>query len=290
MWLMLALGAAFFDSSADVIKKITLNRKTNEFVLLWLVFIISSLLLIPIAHFFPKGEKIDNEFFGLLALSGLLKFFSNIFYIKALKKSEISLVLPIINFTPLFLLITSPLMLGEKYSWWGLFGVIIIVFGSYLLKIDSREKNWLAPIIALFSDRGVQLMLLVSLIWGIISNIDKMGVKASSSLTWVWAECIFMSIVFAPIAISKLLKGKEQIAKKDYIFLFFISLFSVLSGLSQMTALGYNKVPYVISAKRTNVIMSVLWGGWLFKEKDIGYKIIGSLIMLIGVIIIVFAK
>jgi uncharacterized membrane protein len=42
----------------------------------------------------------------------------------------------------------------------------------------------------------------------------------------------------------------------------------------------------VISIKRTSVIMSVLFGHFLFKEKDVRERLAGAGVMLVGVIVI----
>jgi uncharacterized membrane protein len=46
-------------------------------------------------------------------------------------------------------------------------------------------------------------------------------------------------------------------------------------------------VAYVIAIKRTNGMMSVLFGHFFFKEKNIKEKLLGSAIMLAGVLLII---
>jgi len=45
-------------------------------------------------------------------------------------------------------------------------------------------------------------------------------------------------------------------------------------------------VPYVVSIKRTSILISVLMGGLIFKEKQLGKRLLAVLIMLAGVILI----
>jgi len=53
-----------------------------------------------------------------------------------------------------------------------------------------------------------------------------------------------------------------------------------------MTAINMTLVAYVISIKRTSVIMSVFWGYLIFKEKGLKERLFGSFLMIIGVVLI----
>jgi len=53
-----------------------------------------------------------------------------------------------------------------------------------------------------------------------------------------------------------------------------------------MNAINLALVAYVIAIKRTSVIMSVIFGWLIFKEKGIKERAAGSIIMLLGVFII----
>ena len=56
-----------------------------------------------------------------------------------------------------------------------------------------------------------------------------------------------------------------------------------------MTAISLTLVTYVIAIKRTSVIMSVLWGAIIFKEKGIKERLVGAVIMVLGVVLIVLS-
>ena len=65
-----------------------------------------------------------------------------------------------------------------------------------------------------------------------------------------------------------------------------MGLFSGLGMVSQMTALQLALVSYVISIKRTSAIISVCWGHWIFKEKGFKERLWGTVLMVIGVLLI----
>ncbi len=49
-------------------------------------------------------------------------------------------------------------------------------------------------------------------------------------------------------------------------------------------------VGYALSLFQLSIIISVIFGYQFFKEKDIGKKIIGSLIMIVGSVLIILLK
>ena len=102
-------------------------------------------------------------------------FSPRIFYMKAIKASDLSITVPMLTFSPLFLLITSPLTLGEFPNLFGLFGILFIVAGSYMLNIKQRKEGWLVPFKALLSQNGPKFMLIVAFLWSISANFDKIG-------------------------------------------------------------------------------------------------------------------
>lgn len=61
---------------------------------------------------------------------------------------------------------------------------------------------------------------------------------------------------------------------------------SGLSSIAQMTALTYTLVVYVISIKRSGILLSVLAGHFIYGEENIKERISGALIILLGLVLI----
>lgn len=289
VWPIFALLTAFFESLKDVFSKIVL--KTNgidEYATAWSLRFFSLFLLLPLL-FFIKIPHLNNQFWMALIFGGSLNILTIILYMKAIKASDISLTIPMVAFTPLFLLITSPVIVHEFPSISGLIGIILIILGSYILNLKERHGGHLAPLKALIKENGPRLMLVVAFIWSITSNIDKIGVKNSSPVFWVIANSIFWATVLCPIMLLKSKKAVRNIPA-NLKTLIPIGIFAGLGGIAQMTAINLALVAYVISIKRTSAIISVLLGYFIFKEKNIKERLIGAIIMIIGVLFITLVK
>ncbi|MBN2332996.1 MAG: EamA family transporter [Deltaproteobacteria bacterium] len=282
LWFILAVLTALAAALKDVFSKIAVTT-ANPYLVAWawsagaLPFLLPLLLVIDLP---PLGPR----FWPALFAGGLLHIGATILYIKALKASDLSLTIPMITLTPLFLLVTSPLMLGELPSAASMTGIILIVVGSYLLNIHEYHKGFLEPFRALVREPGPRLMLGVALIWSVTANIDKIGITGSSPLAWVIAVDSFVAV--APIVWLLSPAAERRLSTMRIRKLAPIGLSAALVLILQMHAIQLTLVPYVIAIKRTSVLFSILFGLLVFGEKRIRERLLGAAIMVVGVVII----
>src|ERR1700756_1981288 len=111
VWFILSVLTAFFESMKDISSKRSL-RNIDEYIVSLSLTLFALPFLIPFL-FFIKIPHIGNQFWTALFLGGGLNVIATILYMKAIKYSDLSITVPMVAFTPLFLLVTSPLMLNE---------------------------------------------------------------------------------------------------------------------------------------------------------------------------------
>ncbi len=280
LWLLFALLTALFESLKDIFSKKSL-KGTDEFVVAWalpcfaLPFLIPALIVTGVPHL---GSR-----FWLALLSGTsLYAVTLILYMRAIKISDLSITVPMLTFTPLFMLLTSPLLVCEFPDWTGIIGILLIVTGSYLLNIGEKGVHgYFAPFKALVRDDGARLMLLVAFIWSITANIDKIGLQNSSPLFWVIAVDTVTAILLLPLGILK-----REAIYTNIRGLLSIGLFGGLTAIAQMTAISLTLVAYVIAVKRTSAIIGVLSGHLVFNERGLRERLSGAIVMVAGVLFI----
>ncbi len=283
MWLIFALLTAFSEALKDVFSKLSL--KTSNPIMLALALRMYALpFLLPLL-FFIEIPDLGQKFFYALIAGGVMNIFITIIYMKAIQHSDLSVSVPMVTFTPLFLLLTSPIIVGEFPDTTGVIGVIAIVAGSYFLQFNSRKYGFFAPFKALIKDKGPRLMLLVAFLWSITANIDKVGIMNSSPVFWVISVSTFLFIGTIPVVLFSKIKEKnfKLLLNKKF---FLVGLFTAATLIFQMTAIEMTLVAYVISIKRTSALMVVVFGVMFFKEKGGKHRIIGVMIMLAGVMLI----
>jgi drug/metabolite transporter (DMT)-like permease len=285
-WVLLSLIAAFTLATSDALTKKVLSFH-NEYIVAWLRLAFSLPLLLIIFFLIPVPE-IDKQFYTAFSLSLPLELFSIILYIKALRISPLSLTLPFLALTPVFLIFISYIIVGEKVSLAGAIGIFFIAAGSYTLNISTIKKGIFEPLRAITKEKGSVLMIGVALIYSITSSLSKIAIKHSSPLFFGTTYFAALAIFFAPIALYK--HKDAKIKSKTILSVILPGIFYSLMVVSHMIAISLAKVAYVISVKRMSLIIGVLYGYLFFKEKNIGERFIGALLMFIGFMLVVAAS
>lgn len=283
LWFFLSLSAAISSATKNLFSKRSL-RRVDEYVVAWSLRAFALPFLLPFLFFF-KVSSIDSMFWHALLASGSLNVLASILFMKALKVSPLSLSIPMITFTPLFLLLTSPIIVGEFPSVVGAVGILLIVFGAYLLNLHEVQEGFIQPFKALLRERGPVWMLCVAFIWSITANLDKIAIQHSSPFFYGFMINLFLFIAFIPIVLVRSRKSLGKVSSNVRI-LFLVGLFSALTLIFQFYAIDLSIVPYVISIKRMGAIFSTLYGFLFLGEKRMKERLLAVLTMLFGALLI----
>ena len=281
--LILALFAALAQSSVDVLSKKNLKDTDPEIIAFSIFFF--ALPFLAISLIFSGIPEIKNEFMLPLVLSSSLNILAIVMFSHSLKISEISVSIPMLSFSPVFLLLTSPIIIGEFPSIIGIFGIILIVLGTYFLNFDKKNPSFLTPFLILAKSKGPALMLIVAIIWSISPNFDKIGIINSSPNFYAFALFSFVSCGMTIIIFFKS-KNNFGLIKNNMKKLFPIGFFGALTAIFQTYAYDQEIVPYVVSIKRISILFSSISGLTLLKEEKIKQRIPGITLMIIGVFLI----
>jgi len=287
-WVFLALISAFTLATSDALTKKALAQ-TNEYLVTWFRLLFSIPLLLLFWIFVPV-PKLDMQFYKAFAFALPLEIIALVLYIKALRISPLSLTLPFLSLTPVFLILSSNLILGERVSFQGSIGIIFITAGGYTLNLHELRRGIFEPFKAITREKGSILMIGVALIYSITSSLGKMAIEHSSALFFGITYFIAVTVIFAPIALwMGRTEKKIFISEKQFKGLMLPGIFYSIMIISHMVAISLTKVAYMISVKRTSLMIGIIYGYLLFKEKNIRERISGAVLMFIGFVMIVTA-
>lgn len=262
------------------------------------------LLLISWIHGFPA---IGDDFAGALIASSALGIFAILLSFAALKHTDISLAVPMISFTPFFLILTAFLLLHELPSPLGIAGIVTIVAGSYVLNLSSSHKKLADPFRAIVTNRGVVFMLIVSLIYAVAINFDRIIVANSDPVFGSSIACLVLGLSFVVISVATRLRDRKSskslseqggpqkrgVAPETAPVLHYAGPFALLGVLLSVAAVSINSaytlqiVPYVIAIKRMSIIITVLYGAFVFREDEVVRRVAGAALMVAGAVLIV---
>ncbi len=283
MWLPLSLSTAFLLATADALtKKFFGDLSAYEMGLARLFF---SLPFLVGAYFFIGPASPDRTFWICIAAGLPLEAAAFFSYMKALKASPLSLSLPFLAFSPLFMIVTGRIVLGERIGAAGCAGIALIVAGSYLLNLSQASVGPLAPFKAVLKEPGSRYMLFAAFLYSFTSVIGKKAIEHSSPLFFsavyfTLFACIMLALY--PLFPGTRIQNIYSRAGRG----FAVGISYALMVFSHTMAISMVQAAYMISIKRLSLIFGVLYGAILFKEQKIGERMLGACVMLAGAIVI----
>ncbi|HIG96578.1 TPA: EamA family transporter [Candidatus Woesearchaeota archaeon] len=285
-WFILALLAAIFHAILNGCVKHYL-RQYHRYVLAGGV-ILSGGLLLMLASGIQGFPRIQEGFWvwAIVCIIGVS--IANIYYYKALDVGELSLVIPMLAFTPVFMLLTSMLMLNEFPATKGLIGILLVVGGSYVINFE-KSRQWLLPFQKFYTNKGIRYMFIVATVYSVTGNIDKI-LTLKSNASFAGGLVKLSSGLFLVCWMCTQKQGvKEMIKPRLWLIALGIGVFSALVTYVQFTANTLTLVPYVISVKRLSILFSILIGYFFFQERQFGQRFLGGALMVIGTYLILMA-
>ena len=278
-WIIPALFTALFSASQDAwVKHHFSMRSTYEMMAYPMVY---SLPLFCLTLPFVAVPEIDRVFLVYVTLSIPVNGVGLLLHMRAIQISPLSLTLPYLAFTPVFIFFTGFVILGEIPTGWGVLGVCIIVTGSYVLNIDPKVLSPLAPLKAFGREKGSKVMLLVALIYSLGAVAGKMAILHSSVMFFTVSFFVSLNICFITgmLFLGKVhLRGLLHSPVKGMISGGLLFAHAVCHGW----AISLTQTVYMIAVKRMSILFGIIYGGLFFRERHLHYRLIGAGLMVAG--------
>src|SRR3989338_7436591 len=132
IWLIFALGSAAMTSLLQVVsKEAILDQKYSKVGIKFVSVLISSAILFVVSYFFIGLPDIDPRFWPAVLITGILNIVSALVFLRPYEVGEFSSVYSMSLITPIFLLATSFILLGETPSFLGIIGVLLTIVGLW---------------------------------------------------------------------------------------------------------------------------------------------------------------
>ncbi|MFW6233721.1 MAG: EamA family transporter, partial [Nanoarchaeota archaeon] len=220
----------------------------------------------------------------------VLLFFAVIALMKTFKHKEISQVVPLKNLSIITIALFGFLFLGEVASIYAYLGITLILIGTYFVEMNPSLEHPLKPI-HLFKDKYSSLIILYLILIGFVAILDKTIVQVIDPYTFLFFTFLFLMIIswIMQIIFYKAIKNFKHTLKNSIGLFFFAGLFTIISDLFYLKAIEMPLVMITLAVplKRTATLLTTIMGGKMFKEKHLLIRIVGCIIMIIGVTLII---
>ena len=229
---------------------------------------------------------LDAVYWWCLLISLPLNAVSFLLYMQAIKISPLSLTVPYLAFTPMFMIITGAVVLSEISNRWGIIGILTTCVGGYVLNLEPARPNFRDPLMAVFREKGSWMMLIVAFLFSFAAVVGKQGILHSSPLyfTLTFFVAFNLTILLFLLVLSKIsLQTYTAQPGKGLVAGILLFLQAVCHGY----AISLTQAAYMISIKRLSILFDVIFGAVVFKEHNIGFRLAGAALMLIGAVLII---
>ncbi len=287
MWFLLALVAALCQVLRNTVMK-RLGHSLDEYINVWGRFT----FLLPFAALFVfmKGVPVIKPGFALACVAfGASQTISTLALSKALKLAEISMVTALWKVSLLVLLGLGYVTLKEAPTLLGIAGVLLSMSGVYLLNVSRAHLSPWAPLVVLFTDRGLRYTLLAALFFAPSVVTIKWAILLSDPYMGTLGGYIAASLMVTPLVLVTSRRHFAQVPRQWKAF-FGLGLFAALTTVSQGTAYLLTLSSYVEAVKQVEILFAMGIGVLAFGERQRVREIApGAVVMLAGVVLLSLA-
>lgn len=281
IWVLTALAAAVLSSAKSTVQKL-LTEDYNSVEIGYIAGILGVFFLAPVGvwGYIHGGLPRSVAILGVIG-SGLGNVIGVYLYLEALRIEDISVVSPFRRTTPVIVAVLEPLLLGISYSASILVGALFTVMGGYVVMVDGR--NFLSPFKR--PGRGVMLALSIAFLYAGVAIAERYVLQEMNSLLFTFLVWVVIAAGYSTLMRKNGHVIDRQVFRQPVIVL--IGLAASLGSIAIFYSLSLASASQVITVKQSVVIFNVLIGGFLFSEKNIIRKLLGSILILAGIVLVI---
>src|SRR5512137_2115646 len=263
------------------------KRSRDKTVFIWWMFIASGLLInlaVPFAGPFPP---LTVHLLGLVVAGGACFVLYHLFNGRAYRSGDLSLTYPLSQSSMLWVPLWGALLLGERFSLLGLFGIVLIVAGAWCVQL--RALAWREAVRPLRSlgDPAVIAALAAGFIYSVGSIIDKTGVTTYDPFHFTYLLVICMFLLMSLNLARPRYRGRIMAEWRHSRHLILLSG-PVMMGSFMTFRYGLKLAPvsYAVPARQVSILVGVLIGSLFLGEACGKIRFTAALLILVGVALI----
>jgi transporter family protein len=289
LWFYTALGSALLFSVLGIIAKKLMNQ-TSTLVYTTLYSLLATIFYIPFFLYFlaTKSFSANPIAATALAASGVMNILAFLAFNTSIKEGEISKVMPFTRLTPIFTAIIGFLALGESLSSQLLTGIFLVTVGSYIV-VRKQHDNILGPFRNLLTHDAPKIAVLASIFYGFASVIDRFATQQIQPEFYTLFIYIIMTSGFLIYIQHRETDGfkKMKAQLRDQKILYIITgICAAAASFLIFKAFSLAPASRVIPVLQIQVFITVIGGFLFFNEKNLAMKLIGSTILISGVVLV----
>ena len=275
MWIALVCVYGILKGFRDIIKKKALEKNSAMEVLFFYTFI-SFLFVLPETK---DAFGMDFHYVGFIMIKSAIIFAAWICSFKAIKQLPIGFYGIMDMSRVIFATALGALVLGEVLTGHKIAGMTLVLIG--LLFVNLGPKN------ALERTKPVYIILvLISCLCNAVSELlDKMLMQSISSSQLQFWYLFFLVVMYLGYMLVKREKISWRTLYKNY-WIIILSILFVIGDKALFIACSYENSTVVAMTliKQCSVLITIIGGRIVFKEKRTLYKLMCAAVIIAGIV------
>lgn len=284
MWILFAVGSAFFAGATSVLAKAGIKSVSSNFATAFRtgVVLIFSWLMVFVVGCQNAVSTITPRALVFLALSGAATGLSWLCYFKALSIGNLSKVVAVDKSSTFLTILLALIFFHEPFHWLTGLGIAVMIAGTALMleKGDAKkgERGWL------FYAAGSAVFAALQSILG------KVGVQDMDS-TLATALRTVVVLVFAwAIVLGKKEGGDwKKMTRRDAVLLVLSGITTGASWLCYYRALQTGRASVVVPIDKCSMLFAVALSAIFLKEKQTRRSLLALALVVAGTFMIALA-
>ena len=272
----LLLAAAVLHTTWNLL----LKQAGEKYMATWWGAAIGSIVFLPVMFYIGVPVR---TVWPILFVSSLFEIGYYIVLAEAYKDSDFSLVYPMGRGTaPALIAVWAAIFLGERFTFGGVTGIVVIIAGLLIVGGSSLFQTHARPHL-----RGILLALLLALLISIYSTLDGIAVKQTAALPYVILLFLCVPIFTAPLIFRQY--GWSKLKDDLWTHPWQLAAIGILTiGAYSLALWAYSIAPlgYAGAVREVSVVMAAFAGWQFLGEKLGGLRVIGAVIIFIGILVI----
>lgn len=284
MWILFAVGSAFFAGATSVLAKAGIKSVSSDFATAFRtgVVLIFSWLMVFVVGCQNAVSTITPRALVFLALSGAATGLSWLCYFKALSIGNLSKVVAVDKSSTFLTILLALIFFREPFHWLTGLGIAVMIAGTALMleKGDAKkgERGWL------FYAAGSAVFAALQSILG------KVGVQDMDS-TLATALRTMVVLIFAwAIVLGKKEGGDwKKMTHRDAVLLVLSGITTGASWLCYYRALQTGRASVVVPIDKCSMLFAVALSAIFLKEKQTRRSLLALALVVAGTLMIALA-
>lgn len=284
MWILFAVGSAFFAGATSVLAKAGIKSVSSDFATAFRtgVVLIFSWLMVFVAGCQNAVSTITPRALVFLALSGAATGLSWLCYFKALSIGNLSKVVAVDKSSTFLTILLALIFFREPFHWLTGLGIAVMIAGTALMleKGDAKkgERGWL------FYAAGSAVFAALQSILG------KVGVQDMDSTMATALRTVVVLIFAWAIVLGKKEGGDwKKMTHRDALLLVLSGITTGASWLCYYRALQTGRASVVVPIDKCSMLFAVALSAIFLKEKQTRRSLLALALVVAGTLMIALA-